>query len=88
MPHCESCQKETPSDELVEDPPTNQPVCLDCVGKPYPSVVVLPAGTILGREFDYDLSYSRREGVKASVRLGKASLTLHVPQEEIVKVIG
>jgi hypothetical protein len=48
----------------------------------------VPPDTILGRDFDYDFSYSKKDGIKAEARLGKASLKLHIPQEEIVKVLG
>lgn len=86
MPHCESCNTELSSKELFTEVDTRKLICQDCgVGK----VVELPQGNlILGREFDYDFSYSRKEGLKASANLGKASITLHIPQEELVKVLG
>lgn len=82
MPHCESCNTQSPAVELHAQPETNKVLCATCDPE------VLPAGTLLGREFDYDFSYSRKEGVKASASLGKATLSLHIPQEELIKVLG
>lgn len=82
MPHCESCHVQPPAVELHIQPATNKVVCAACDPE------VLPAGTILGREFDYDFSYSKKDGFRASASLGKATLSLHVPQEELIKVLG
>ncbi len=82
MPHCEFCHVNPPAVELHVDEETNKLACANC--KPE----VISTETILGREFDYDVSYSKKDGIKASARLGKASLELHIPQEEITKVFG
>ena len=82
MPHCETCQSQSPAVELHKHPVTDKVVCATCDPE------VLPAGSLLGREFDYDFSYSKKDGIKASASLGKATITLHVPQEELIKVIG
>lgn len=37
---------------------------------------------------DYELSYSKKNGFKASARIGRAEINLHVPQEELTKVFG
>lgn len=86
MPHCEECKEEVSADQLYEDQSNKDLLCKGCAdNRP---IVSLPHGTIMGREFDYDVSYSRKEGLKASARLGTASLNLHIPQEELSKVIG
>lgn len=82
MPHCEFCHVQPPAVELHVDVESNKLACAHC--KPE----LVPPDTILGRDFDYDFSYSKKDGIKAEARLGKASLKLHIPQEEIVKVLG
>lgn len=84
MPYCEGCHCDVQSDQLFESTSSSELFCGSCIGKPYSS---LPQ-TILGREFDYDFSYSRKDGIKATARLGKATLSFHLPQEELIKVLG
>lgn len=87
MPHCEGCQAPVDSEKLHKDVNTDELLCGPCADQR--PIVQLPLGkTILGRDFDYDFSYSKKEGIKASARLGTATLSLHVPQEELTKVIG
>ena len=86
MPHCDNCKTDVPSTSLYKDMDNNELLCATCAdSRP---IVQLPQGTFLGRDFDYDVSYSRKEGIKAFARLGKATISLHVPQEELVKVVG
>jgi hypothetical protein len=71
---------------LFEDVHTKELLCGSCSSER--QIVAAPVGTILGREFDYEFSYSKKEGLRASARLGTASIALHVPQEEITKIVG
>jgi hypothetical protein len=85
MPHCDSCHVHVMPEKLFQDTKTNETLCEPCAdSRP---VVAVPE-TFLGRNLDYEFSYSKKEGIRASAKLGTASLSLHVPQQELVKLIG
>ncbi len=77
---------DVPSEKLKSSPDGNFLLCEPCT--PQIATVFPAGGLLLGRDFDYDFSYSRKDGLKAEARLGKAVLSLHVPQEELIKVLG
>jgi len=91
MPRCqnEECSKTNlKPEELLEENKTGILFCGDCsAGR----TVIEPQterGLVLGRKLDYGLSYTRKEGLRANARLGGASLSLHVDQEEISSILG
>ncbi len=86
MPHCDACHTHVLPENLYQDNNTNEALCMTCADtRP---VVSVPENTFIGRNFDYEFSYSKKEGVRASARLGTASLNLHIPQQELNKLIG
>ena len=91
MPRCENeqCGKDELSpDELYEDVNTKELFCEECAeGK---QIVKLPAkqDLVLGREFDYDVSYTKKQGFKASARLGGAKLSFEVNPDELNRTFG
>lgn len=79
MPHCQNCDDLTPREELIEHTPTGALLCMSCAASS-DSVLDFTEG------FDYDFSYSRKFGLKASASFGRSSIRLHIPKEELVKV--
>lgn len=81
MPRCQNCDGLTPSEELVEHPSTGALLCVDCrtqeIGHSTPQT----------QEFDYEVSYSKKNGFKVTAQLGGSTISLHVPQGELVKVL-
>lgn len=77
-------------EELFEEHETGNLFCDDCsVGK----TMIMKTngeekGLILGRKFDYSASYTREDGLKARARLGGATVSLHVDQSEISRILG
>jgi len=81
MPHCQLCKEPTLAEDLVEHISTGALLCEHCV---------LPNGPKEETEldFNYGFSYSNKRGLSAAARLGKATINLHIPQEELIKVFG
>jgi len=89
MPYCENqiCQKQVKPNELIED--DDILVCIECHNRPELHPVVDPGkNKVLGREFDYGVSYNRRDGFKAHARLGGARLSFEVDQDELRRTFG
>ena len=91
MPRCENEQcgrEELSPDELHEDLETGGLFCGDCAEDK--KIVKVPnrQDLVLGREFDYDVSYTRKDGLKAGVRLGGAKLSLEVDAGELNRTFG
>ena len=93
MPHCEKqeCPKnELSPDEIVQNVKTGEIICEECSEDV--DVVAVPVKTredlVFGREYDYNLSYTKREGFRAGIRLGGARLSLEVDQSEFDRVFG
>lgn len=96
MPRCENeeCGKENiPPNEVFKGVETGNLYCVSCVGRdglenmkhsPLPTDNSL----VLGREFDYVVKYSKKDGLKAGVRLGGASLSLDVSPDELDRTFG
>jgi len=80
MPICENekCSKELAPEEVSEGSDSKL-YCSPCAKESY---------LVLGREFDYAVSYTREEGFKAGIRLGGASLSLEVNQDELNRTFG
>lgn len=89
MPHCENreCGVEVNSEELYEDTQTRVLLCEKCAGS-IPLVAVPHETKLLGRTFEYGVSYTSADGLKAHARLGGAKINLHVEQGEINKLFG
>lgn len=84
MPRCEECFQPKTSPELTADKQTNKLICGYCK----PVEVLQPVTpTFLGREVDYNLSYSKR-GLDANIRVGGAKLNLTVDQAELTRLFG
>ena len=81
MPHCQNCNGPTPAEELVEHPATGALLCSICKN---PAMAITPPPFL--EDLDYEFSYSKKKGIHASARLGGATVSVHVPQEEIAKV--
>jgi hypothetical protein len=94
MPHCENknCNKQLTSDEVQEK--EGKLLCEPCANpvtplKALPGSKVDPrGGQVMGRDFDYGLSYTRKHGIQGHVSLGGAKLSLEVSQEEITRIFG
>jgi len=87
MPKCENtqCAKEgvSPSD-IYEESSTGKLFCGRCiVAKQVVSIPVRQEPHI-----DYALSYTKKDGIKAGLFYGGASLTIEVSQEELNKALG
>lgn len=81
MPYCQVCKEPTLSENIVEHVITGALLCDNCVLSTSPK-----EETEL--DFDYGFSYSNKRGLRAAARLGGATISLHIPQEELLKVIG
>lgn len=96
MPRCENeeCGLENIPPTLVfKGVETDKLYCANCVGveglermahHPIPEDTSL----VLGREFDYGLSYNKKDGLKGGIRLGGASLSLDVSSSELDRTFG
>ena len=78
MPFCTRCCTTVSSEELTSFAVDGSTViiCKSCVPK-----VLAPPG------LDYELSYSNKKGLKLSATLGTAQINIHVPQEELSKLL-
>jgi hypothetical protein len=85
MPHCEECSVPVKKEELAQEAITNKLLCPGCSDG---RAVIMDRTTILGREFDYEISYTRKNGFKAQAKLGGAKLTFEVDQEELTNIFG
>ena len=95
MPRCENekCGKENiPSSEVFKGTDTSKIYCAGCVGKDgLEEMTHCPPkeqSLVLGREFDYGVSYTREDGLKAGMRLGGASLSFEVNSDELDRTFG
>lgn len=73
------------ADELVEDQLTRLLICNSCIDNSVNTNKFVKS--IAEGDMDYGFSYSKREGIKASARIGKAVVSVHIPQEELIKVL-
>lgn len=80
MPHCQSCDTPTSSEELMEHPSTGALLCVGCKTQEM-------SPPIQTQDFDYEVSYSKKNGFTATAKLGGSTVSLHVPQEELTKVL-
>lgn len=89
MPKCEECKNSVKPDRLFQDLDTGKLCCEECAdGKRIVSIPEEDPDTFLGRTYDYDFSYTREKGIRASGRLGGAKVTLEVSQEELTSWLG
>lgn len=85
MPHCENikCNKQL-SPEHVRESRSGKLLCGACV-----DVIPLhPPNQVMGRNFDYAVGYTKKNGLQAHVSLGGAKLSFEVSQEEITRTFG
>lgn len=80
MPRCENekCAKELTPDE-VSAGADDKLYCLPCADE---------SSLVLGREFDYSVSYTRERGLRAGMRLGGASVSFEVNPDELDRTFG
>lgn len=96
MPRCdnEECGKENiPPSEVFKGQKTGKIYCAGCVGKEGLEAMshnptINDSSMVLGRAFDYGVNYSKKEGFKAGIRLGGASLSLDVSPGELDRTFG
>lgn len=96
MPRCENeeCNKENISpSEVFKGRETGKLYCAGCVGKEGLEAMshnptANDGSMVLGRTFDYGVNYSKKEGLKAGIRLGGASLSLDVSSGELARTFG
>lgn len=93
MPHCENenCNKQLASHEVKEK--DGKLLCDPCANpvtplKALPGAKKDPRGHVMGRDFDYGLSYTRKDGIQGHVSLGGAKISVEVSQEEITRIFG
>ena len=89
MPHCENndCEVEVKPGELYEDGKDGSLLCEGCASN-VPLVAVPPETKLLGRPFEYGISYTSDNGLNAHAQLGGAKLSLTVEQSEFNKLFG
>lgn len=85
MPYCEreGCGKRAAASELRREVNTGLLLCLEHQ----------EGTTVIGldddeEELDYEISYTRRRGLHASVSYGGAKISLNVDQKEISRILG
>jgi len=92
MPKCENpecAEAELTPEEIHEEVSTKRILCDDCAeGTVVVRIPVKSKSLVLGRELDYQVSYTKREGLRAGVRLGGAQLSLSVDQSELDRTFG
>jgi len=92
MPHCENSEcarDELPPEEIVENVENGKLICEKCAETV--DVVAIPTRheeLVLGRELDYEVSYTKKAGLRAGIRLGGAKLSFEVEQEELNRTFG
>lgn len=91
MPRCEirGCDTDViPPEELYKHS-TGTLMCRDCFNNDTPEYLSEPEDRlILGREFDYSINYTKKDGLRAGVRLGGATLSFEVSPSELDRTFG